>query len=102
MAVCKGCGQVIHWIKMQSGAKMPCDLLPRYYEDTENGSKSIVTEDGRISKGREAVVFSPGKTKGYLSHFATCPAADAMRGHRADAADDYDEHRYSGLITEEL
>ena len=84
MAVCKGCGEAIFFIKMQSGAKMPCNFVPAYYEDVERGSKSIVTEDGRVSKGREAVVFSQGKTKGYMSHFATCPAADHFRALKTE------------------
>ena len=82
MAICKGCGQAIFFVKMQgTGKAMPCDFTPVYYEDTERGTHTIITPDGRTSKGREAIVFSEegSKRKGYLSHFATCPAAGQFR-----------------------
>ena len=82
MAICKGCGQAIFFVKMQeTGKKMPCDFTPVYYEDTERGTHTIITPDGRTSKGREAIVFSEAGSKhvGYLSHFATCPAAGQFR-----------------------
>ena len=117
MAICKGCGQAIFFVKMQgTGKKMPCDFTPVYYEDTERGTHTIITPDGRTSKGRiaddrqmpeissamrstereqyphegdlrplrlrkEAIVFSEegSKHKGYMSHFATCPAAGDFR-----------------------
>ena len=75
---CKACGAEIRFVKMQSGKTMPVNIRGTYYEDP-NGSAVIVTEDGRVSKGRDAVIFAPGKIKGWISHFATCPAADAMR-----------------------
>lgn len=79
MAICKGCGKEIQFIPLKSGKKAPVEMRPVYYEDTERGSKVIVTEDGRISKGREAVIFSEGAVRGYLSHFVACPAAEAFR-----------------------
>ena len=54
------------------------DIRNTYYEDP-GGQAVIVTEDGRVSKGRDAVIFAPGKTRGYVSHFATCPKAGEMR-----------------------
>ena len=76
---CKACGAEIGWIKMRrSGKSMPVDIRRTYYEDP-GGNTLIVTEDGRVSKGRDAVIFAPGKTKGYVSHFATCPKAGEMR-----------------------
>ena len=88
MAICKGCGQAIFFVKMQgTGKKMPCDFTPEYYEDTERGTHTIITPDGRTSKGREAIVFSEegSKHKGYTSHFATCPAAGYFRKKEGEA-----------------
>ena len=81
MAKCKACGAEISWIKMQSGKLMPVDTMNTCYEDP-NGGITIVTEDGRVSKGRDAVIFAPGKTKGWPSHFASCPKADEYRKRR--------------------
>lgn len=78
MSKCKACGAEIGWIKMKSGKSMPVDIRDTHYEDPA-GQAVIVTEDGRISHGRAAVIFSPGKTKGWPSHFSTCPKADEMR-----------------------
>ena len=80
MAICKGCGQAIFFVKMRdTGKAVPCDFTPEYYEDTERGTHTIIMPDGRVSKGREAIVYSEGKKKGYLSHFDTCPAAERFR-----------------------
>ena len=78
MARCKACGAEIGFIRMKTGKVMPVDIRNTYYEDP-GGQAVIVTEDGRVSKGRDAVIFAPGKTKGYVSHFATCPKAGEMR-----------------------
>ena len=80
---CKACGAEIGWIRMQSGKAMPVDIRNTHYEDP-NGQAVIVTEDGRVSKGRDAVIFVPGKTRGWPSHFSTCPKAGEMRKRRND------------------
>lgn len=80
MAVCKSCGRQIKWIKMSTGKMMPVDAEPVYYEDRREGAAVIVTEDGRVSSGHtEAVAVVGSRVRGYMSHFATCPAAGQHR-----------------------
>lgn len=80
MARCKSCGREIAWIRLTTGKLMPVDVAPVYYEDRRDGAAVIVTEDGRVSCGHtEAVAVIGSKVRGYMSHFATCPAADKYR-----------------------
>lgn len=80
MAICKGCGQVIRFIKLSNGRIMPVNPSPVYYEDKRDGAAVIITEDGRVSSGHtEAVAVIGSKVKGYVSHFSTCPCADRYR-----------------------
>ena len=76
MAKCKGCGQTIMFISMKSGKPIPVNPTPVFIED-KNGDKIIVTKDGRIANGRQEIVTSQNQflTRGYISHFATCPYA---------------------------
>ena len=81
MTICKGCGQVILWIKLKSGKAHPCNPLPTYAEDP-NGAETIVTMDGRIAKGKLTHILKPDNKvqyRGYISHFATCPKAGQFR-----------------------
>ena len=80
MAKCKGCGAEIRFIKLKSGKAIPVNPAPVFIED-KNGSEIIVTTDGRISNGRQEIVTSQNQflTRGYISHFATCPFADQLR-----------------------
>lgn len=74
MAYCKGCGQLIVWTKMKTGKPMPCD--PTVIRFFAGGPECYVTPDG------ECVSGSPrpdGDRIGYISHFATCPAAKRFR-----------------------
>ena len=80
MAYCKSCGREIRFIRMTTGKMMPVDAAPVYYEDKRNGATVIVTEDGRLSSGHtEAVAVIGSRVRGYISHFATCPAAILYR-----------------------
>ena len=83
MAKCKGCGAAIIWLKTKSGKPIPCNPKPVYVEDS-GGDKIIVTTDGRVSNGRQEYVKSdnPAIIRGYVSHFATCPMAGALRKER--------------------
>lgn len=80
MAKCKGCGAELKFIKLKSGKAIPVNPTPVFIED-KNGSEIIVTTDGRISNGRQEIVTSQNQflTRGYISHFATCPFADQLR-----------------------
>lgn len=80
MAKCKGCGAEIRFIKLKSGKPIPVNPSPVFIED-KSGDKIIVTTDGRVSNGRLEVVTSQNQflTRGYISHFATCPFANTFR-----------------------
>ena len=80
MAKCKGCGAELKFIKLKSGKAIPVNPTSVFIED-KNGSEIIVTTDGRISNGRKEIITSQNKflTRGYISHFATCPFADQLR-----------------------
>lgn len=87
MAKCRGCGEPIMFIKMRSTDKyVPVNPSPVYVED-KTAKDIIITQDGRVSNGRREYVASNNKllTKGYISHFATCPFADRFRGKNGNA-----------------
>lgn len=76
MSKCKSCGAEIKWILTQSGKKMPVDAKPVPYRADPGGSLSLVTMNGRVERG---VLDLDSDKHGYVSHFATCPAADSFR-----------------------
>lgn len=79
MATCKSCGAEIRWIKMESGKVMPVNAEKISFSQVRPGAlgaQSYVMEDGRISWG---VPDLDGNKIGYISHFATCPAAALHR-----------------------
>ena len=79
VGTCRGCGAPIIWIKTASGKAMPCDAKPVMYWRDVCGPERIVTKDGHVVTGRlMGDALSPTGT-GYISHFATCPAADRFR-----------------------
>ena len=93
---CRACGARILWLKTTKGKNMPVDPgVIRFH--AAGGPETFVTVDGKVERGQRK---TDGDQWGYISHFATCPEADRMR-KRKDGNDDYDQHRYSGLITEE-
>lgn len=77
MSKCKSCGADILWIKMVSGTSMPVDAEPVMY--TEGTKDVIVTPDGNVTRGN---ITKYGESKGYVSHFATCPNAGRHRSNR--------------------
>jgi hypothetical protein len=67
---------------METGRMMPVDPSPVMYED-RYGTETIVTEDGRVTKGSDPHVAVIGsKVRGWRSHFATCPYANGFRRDR--------------------
>lgn len=77
MAKCKACGAEIIWIKTARGKAMPIDEKPIPYYKGNNDR--IITPDRKIVR-----CDLDGKTEdfigfGYISHFATCPAAERFR-----------------------
>ena len=82
MAICKGCGAEIIWIKTKSGKAMPCDPQKIPYKtlvpDRTIG-QTLVLPDGRIAVGE---YDADSDQYGYISHFATCPSANVFRKGR--------------------
>lgn len=79
MSKCKSCGANIIWIPTVSGKSMPCDAKPIPYREDANGNMMLVTSDGRVVKAK---IDIDSDTFGYVSHFATCPNANAHRQRR--------------------
>lgn len=77
MAKCRSCGKEIKWLKTISGKNMPVDIEPVHF--LEGGKGLYVTDDGAVIHGTECPKEQTGSKKGYVSHFATCPNADAHR-----------------------
>ena len=83
---CRGCGAEIIWIRTPTGKAMPCDAQPVAFRPSGTGGEMVVTPDGRVV--RADVVKGVGSgSLGYISHFATCPAADHFRETRTKKED---------------
>lgn len=76
---CRGCGAPIIWIKTAAGKSMPCDAEPITYWQDSTGSNKIVTPNGEVLSARLEGDPQKATSIGYISHFATCPAADKFR-----------------------
>lgn len=72
---CRGCGKQILWTKTAAGRNMPCDPTVIWFTP-EGGPETFVTPEGRVLRGRRD---RRGEMMGYISHFATCPAAKRFR-----------------------
>ena len=79
MAICRGCGAQIVWIKTAGGKAMPCDPEPVAYKQATLGRLKIVTQNGEVLSGDREADPDQATGLGYISHFATCPAADNFR-----------------------
>lgn len=77
MAKCKACGADIVWIPTKGGKTMPCDSqkIP-YRVNLTSGKYNLVLPDGRVTR---ADLDLESNQFGYVSHFATCPAAGQFR-----------------------
>lgn len=73
---CKSCGATIIWVQTESGKGMPCDAKPIPYREDPAGSLTLITSEGKVVKAKPDATSD---TFGYVSHFATCPHADAWR-----------------------
>ena len=68
-AICRGCGEQIYWVETVAGKKMPLNIKPHMYV---NGEPRGFVEIGIVQEG-------------FISHFATCPKADAFRRKKKSA-----------------
>lgn len=84
MAICRGCGAEVEWIKTPSGRNMPVDM--EYIELDPAGipHDTVITDDGRVVKGFKIVDNSglfpiEGTIRGRMPHWATCPKQTQFR-----------------------
>jgi hypothetical protein len=80
---CRACGAPLRFIKTDKGKTMPVDAKPIKFIPEVYGKEFFVTEDGLVIRGTRP---SPSDIydihEGYVSHFATCPAAERFRKPR--------------------
>ena len=78
---CRGCGREIAFIKTVAGKTMPVNPDSVYFV-AAGGPNTYVMADGTVERGREPERNETETRIGYISHFATCPAADSFRKKR--------------------
>lgn len=76
---CKGCGRPIVWIKTAGGRSMPCDAKPLVYWARYKAPGKVVTSNGAVISCDFKGEPSKASGIGYISHFASCPAARKFR-----------------------
>lgn len=76
MALCRGCGARIDWIRTRAGKMMPVDPEPVMVIAGE-GRDVFVTDEGDTIVGRRALQEeeNAGLQVGFVPHWATCPRA---------------------------
>lgn len=84
---CKSCGAPIFFVETANGKFMPVNITPKYYWPDPEGPEKIVNGSGRVVS-----CFLDGKLEqntpaGYVSHFATCPAASKHRKKKPQKAE---------------
>lgn len=78
MTKCKSCGADIDFIPMLSGRLMPVNAQKMTIRK-DGGHDVLVTVGGELIRGTLASPEDGANAEGYLSHFATCPAAGDHR-----------------------
>lgn len=81
-SLCRGCGAEIGFIKTVAGKTMPVNAKSVRF--AAGGAEVFVLPDGNVVHGTrlEEGQSDPTESIGYVSHFATCPAADSFRRQR--------------------
>ena len=79
---CRGCGADIAFIKTVAGKTMPVNPEEVAYEQKAGGSLKIVTPNGEVLSAERPADPKKATGIGYISHFATCPAADRFSGRK--------------------
>ena len=82
MALCRGCGARIEWIRTKAGKMMPVDPDPVMVIEGE-GREVFVTDEGDSITGRRAGTGEENMELpvGFVPHWATCRrAGDFRRG----------------------
>jgi len=81
---CRGCGKPIAFIKTKNGKSIPVDPEPVKFIPSNDYDK-FVQADGTVQTGMRARSedFNEASQgileEGYVSHWATCPAAEDFR-----------------------
>lgn len=72
MSTCRSCGRDILWAETQHGKKVPLDTKALVFSVVQDGMKFIAVKPTGGVIGERFLV----------SHFATCPEANAWSGHK--------------------
>jgi len=77
-STCRKCGAPIIWLKTPKGKWMPADEGLVAYQQDQEGSDYVVTQDGELVR---CYLEFDGKPTGMarIPHWATCPNADDFR-----------------------
>lgn len=80
MAMCRGCGANIEWIKTKAGKMMPVDPEPVMFLEGE-GREVFVTDEGETFTGRRALPAEEDMSLqvGFVPHWSTCRRAGDFR-----------------------
>ena len=82
MSKCKTCGAEIKFIKMTGGRMNPVDITKRTMIKGE-GFDVLISEKGKIIRGRLSSLEDGANAEGYISHFATCNMTGNSRKERS-------------------
>ena len=77
MAKCRGCKAEIVWV-----GKIPCNPDLIMYREKKGAKGKAVTPNGEVISCVFEGDINKATGMGYVSHFATCPAADQFRRKR--------------------
>lgn len=77
--ICSKCGKQIMWVKTKAGKNMPCNPNFVYYKEQKDGKDRIVLDNGEVVAGMIQSYPEHASGSGYISHFATCEAAQMFR-----------------------
>lgn len=76
---CPKCKKQVIWIRTQAGRNMPCNGEIKYYKEEAGGKDRIVLTNGEVAVGTVQDYPEHATGFGYISHFATCEAAQMFR-----------------------
>ncbi len=77
--VCSKCGRRIKYIRTANKKLMPVDFDPVPFWQNENGKGRIITASGTTMFCDLEGAPNTETGYGYMTHFATCPAAQRAR-----------------------
>lgn len=78
MSACRSCGAPVLWARTRAGKAMPLDAAP-----TADGNVALLGTNGcEVLAGQSLAAARAEHRELYLTHYATCPQADAWRKGR--------------------